>query len=653
VSAPDAAAGAEAGVVTVAAACGTHAAAQDKPATRATYRSRLRPVTDRWGAVTAAEAVAGLTEIQGELTAALGEERARKTLVLLKKALTRAGHDPAAGLIGLVAARDEHHVAIASLQALVDLGKIRHREKRPHGRGTSILFDRAELAVDLAALPHCLATACEKPGTGATGYCGDHFGEAGRERAAIAERELLGPSEREWYIAEEAAAAAPCSRTLVLEAIVDRTLPAVKVGRHWHIPRRDLHEWAGRLAPAVERQRPTADEIAIQREQVRHLHEKKKLERGVIARKLGISRATVNRRLDELGAERPGRGRSSGRIPPAERAHHEQRVVDLYQQGKSYGDIAADEDVSYSATQVGRILKSAGVEIRPPGRQPKYTPPDERRCEWCRQPFVPPFPASDTRSGEPRPMRFDSDICAREWRTAQGKAALAARGLLSTGTVAREIGVGQRRVWDLIKRGFLASERVAYPGMLRPAHGVAPEELKRFLREWACGGDGRREAPLDPVKAVAAAERRGTIARSVSELNLTPEEARDVIRGQVQRRRRALAQRRKGRKPASAPPARVLRWAERFEHFRAELADLYRENPEQLDGAPPTAWQAYLAVAEEDWREYPVDWPRDRYPPAPRDGLDPYGPEELDRKTARPAANRVMRAIKRLQTAHA
>lgn len=543
-----------------------------------------------------------------------------------------SAHGPAEDYaLTLTAAARAHGVAVASLRALVQESRVRCRGFRPHGRGISIIFDAAELAADLDGLPRCRAAHCGQPGTGRTGYCGQHFGHAGRERAQRGERDLLATPGREWFTLDEAMRHAPAARQTILKAIRTGDLCAEKVGRHWRISKAELRHWAEKLPPGRgngQRKRSRA-QVAQLRARAASSHANGKRP-GAIAEELNVSKPTVYGYLAAAGLQRDGQGRETRRLPTAERNRRRKRAAALYKTGSSLREIAGALDSSPS--QVRRDLEALSVALRPPRRPSKSPPPTERACEHCGQSFTPRFPSGANR-------RYCTSGCARRGRAAAGRAALEHAGLLGTRDAARQLGISQHRVLELVAGGDLRTEPVSYPGMLRPLTGIAPDELDRFHRDWARSGDGRRRASLDPPKLLAAARRNGTIAHLVK-TGASREEAERGVLEAAKLRRSAQARRRMGRKPATALR---LRWQERAEHHRAERERETAENRRLGLGRLGDEPRIYLAVAEEDWSAHPEDWPRDRYPPSPRD------PDALHPGSARSAEDRVRKALKSLE----
>lgn len=638
-------------VQTVSQVCERHVADQPNACTASTYRSRLRPLLARYGELAASDALAALGEAERELTAQCGAGPAHKAVTLLKAALRDAGYE----LFTLVEASRHHHVAVPSLRELVKSERVRCRDRRPHGRAESILFDSEELADDLAELPSCLAEGCQAAGTGPSGYCGEHFDQGGRRGAARVEAELL-TGKRDWYTVGEAARRLRESGMTTSTRIERGELPSERVGRHRRIPRDAVKQLRKQLAKKPRRKpRPTAVQTAARRDQLRGLwpQPKYKDKPGALAAKLGVSKSTVYRDLEALSIERPGKGRQLRRLTAEKRKRREQQAVELYGSGYSLAEVSGQ--IGSCATQVRRDLEAAGAEIRPKRRQPKYTAPAERLCEWCREPFTPEFPAFDIRDGQPKPRRFCGDPCARDWRAAQPEIALQKRGLLSIKTAGEKSGVGESFVVTLINRGLLHTERIEYTAMLRPAHGITPAELKRALREWGLNGDGRRAAGLNADYAIARAERSGTIEHMVAKLGITSQEAHDVIRGRVQRRRQALARHSKGPRSAPGPRSRDLRWVGQFLELRAEVAyhqqqldlKLVDEHDgeryqEALEGAKRSDYSLAMEIAECDWRERPGEnFRRDEYPP------QADSPERMRADMRRQAGQKVLKATQK------
>jgi transposase len=556
----------------------------------------------------------------------------------------------------LVAAGRRFGVAVESLRILADSGRVRCLERRTHGRGVSVTFSAAQLSDDLDGLPQCRAPSCDRPGTGPSGYCGEHFSQGGRERARDAEDDLFA-SKRDWWSVTEATnrAGGRVSRTRIQQAAERGEFPSEKVGRIRRIPRQPFLAWL--KAQPRGPSKPSRDESEALGQRVVELFGEG-LAIGEIAKKVGHSRQAVSAWLDRAGIERPGRGRGSRKLPPDERSIREQRAAELYGGGMSSRDVA--QEVGSSQSQVLRDLRDVDEEIRPPGSHPKYPEPVERACAWCGRTFKPKYGSWDTRGGQPKPRRFHNDECAHAWRAAQARAALKAGEtgeLYSTEKAGEELGLGAHRVLDLIDRGHLRSERLTYPGMLRPVNGIAPAEIRRFMREWALGGDGRRAAALDPDVAVARAERDGRIDRLIGKVGFSRDDARQWIRDRAERRRGDLAQRRKGPPPAG-PSARAKRWAARYRELAQERE--YHRDQLKLGAVDPGDGARYeeaiagkrrsdrsLArqIAVEDWTSHPEDWDRDDYPAAPRD------PAAMHPDWLRLAEDLVRSSLKRLQTA--
>ncbi|MGH2875079.1 MAG: helix-turn-helix domain-containing protein, partial [Solirubrobacteraceae bacterium] len=252
---------------TVAGVC-DRLASQKDATTAATYRARLRPVIAAYGALQAPAALRRLTELETELCSVLGENAAHKAVTLLRAALRDAGFD----LLTLVDAAAITGIAIPSLRALVDRGKVCCRDRRRHGRGESMLFDAVELASDLAALDLCPQPGCDKLGIGPSGYCGDHFAQGGRQGAARKERRLLG-GKRDWYTVDEAARRLDESRTAITSRCARGELPSEKIGRHRRIPQEAVEQLRKARVGRRTKPKPTAEERDAQRQRVREFWE--------------------------------------------------------------------------------------------------------------------------------------------------------------------------------------------------------------------------------------------------------------------------------------------------------------------------------------------------------------------------------------------
>lgn len=453
------------------------------------------------------------------------------------------------------------------------------------------------------------------------------FGEGGRVAARAAEQRLLG-SDRDWCTQSEAAKQTRRSRVTIAAAIAAGDLQAEKVGRHVRIPNAALAAWDAAKPAAAKPRRPKPDLRRERRAQVKRLHE---LEYGVgkIATALGWSKNTVRAELDALGLRT--RGATPRVLSSTLRAQRRERAAERYRTGQSLSQIAAQEDSS--PTQVRRDLGSLQVEMRPGGHHAEGPSPAKRFCAYseCAKEFTPDYSCL-------RGRLYHTDKCARDARAQAGRAALAARGLLGTGEVAERLDVSAGRVHDYIASGLLPAELVDYPGAIRPLHGVRPEELPRFEREWDRGMDPRRRIWLDePDYVIARSERDGSMAE------LSENDRAAIVRARVYKRRRRLAKHRGGRKP-SPPPHYHWHWAQRFQVLKRELLEVYeRDRANGLDVTRPTDWQVAEAVAEEDWQAHPDRWSRDSYPPGPEDE------SAMCRADVRSAADRVRTALKRLK----
>lgn len=541
--------------------------------------------------------------------------------------------------VTLVDAARAHHVSVQRLRELAGDGTIRVRERRPHGRGESLIFSRAELAEDLRRLPGCLAEGCGAPGTGAHGYCGAHGNVAGRQAARRRDREVLTRAAgRTWLHMGEAAAKAEVSRSVIATACLRGELQSTLVGRHRRIEGADLAAWqehratAGRRPPA----RRTEQARVERRQHVEKLHRQMSLRD--LAETLGVSIPTIYSDLDALGLSRPRR-QTPRHLSPRRRTERVEAAVHLYAEGCTAVEIA--KQLGSSTTQIYRDLKAAGVQMRPATPRPKYEPAPERVCGHCGRPFRARSAAEEGLRG---PRRYCKDECARAARGQLHDAALAERGLLPIRVAREQLGLASdRAVLSYIDRGWLVVERVPFEGMLKPALGVQPKELARCARKVARGGDGRRALHQNADRALETPQVKARIAALIRE-GRTEQEARAVERDRIERRGKAMRARRSGRK---AHTSFNLRLAERLRQRHKEYLQLFESGPgRELGEDPPTEYQAAREVYEEDWREHPDDWPRDKWP---ADSSDPTRPERRSRKEG---ISRVRRSAKnRAQTA--
>lgn len=560
---------------------------------------------------------------------------------------TEATKDDTPSQLTLIAAAERFQLGCRSLRAAADAGVIRYRDRRRHGRGHSYRFDVDELASDLARLPRCTIAGCPDVALLHPERCQAHARHLG---ALAADRALLADPNRSWLTGVEAATLVGVAPETLRAAERRGEISSVLVGRHRRYERTEVEIWAARWreAPSTgyeKRRGQTSNrvgpmELTRRREQVRRIGEAGHSV-AQIAELTGWSIPTVRRDLDALGIERPNRGKRPRWLPLEARKRRQHDAVRLYRdEGRTLKETAKQLDSS--PTQIGRDLRAAGVPLRRGGPPPKYEQPTARACLHCGEVFVPEFPALGHR-------KFCKRECADAERTVARHEGLERRGLLGTREVAEREGIGERRVIALIETGHLRAERIVFPYGSRPGYGVAPDELERFERERARNGRLANQLRrwLDADYVVDRYKRHGWLERLVTARGLTMTEAETVIRARVAEKAASLARRRRGRKRASAPPAAHLRWLAAFPRVRRELEEAYRRDLADGDLAAEavTDWKAAAALAERDWREHPEDWPRDRYPTAKGD------PDALAPPMARPAARRVITALKRLQSA--
>lgn len=529
------------------------------------------------------------------------------------------------GLIPLtVACRAAGH-SYPHARTLVERGALRHRARRPYGRGEQFLVDPKEFASDIERLPRCRADDCQNPVLGTRGFCGRHFSQGGREGLAARERQILAGDDRDWYTLNEASALSGWAAQTIKNMVARGELAGHKTGRHRRILKRPLEVLMADRGPNPERIIWTAHEVTRRRAKVEALAELGLLP-GEIADRAGCSKPTVIEDLRVLGIDRPtATGRAPNVLPPEAREERERRAQALFDAGQSPLQIAAT--LGYSKTQVRRDLDAVGAPRRPVGRYRLTDARGPRRCARCGDEFV---PKASAKTGE-----FCRDACAREFRSAAKNEALAERGLVGTSEAAAILGVSTRRAWQLASTGQIPAEQVTWVGQLRPVWGVSLEGLRRFQIDWARGGDGRRRSQLDPE--VAVARRESYLA------SLTPEDRRKeeaAIRDQARRRARDLAARRRGRKRGTEGED----WFEAFNELRAEY-DAQNEVAASIGTASEGSlsnWQICTAVAYEDFATSPARW--SKYPSVKGN------PSELDPAEERRATARVWRAVEPLLT---
>jgi excisionase family DNA binding protein len=558
-----------------------------------------------------------------------------------------ATNDDAAIALPLTAAarRVGHSYLALKREIEAERPRIRHIERRRHGRGLQYLVRLDELRVDLERLPRCPIPGCEEPGLGKSGHCGAHFAAGGRERARLLERSQL-KAPRDWLTLTQAAMEAGRPRTTLKNSIDRGELSAERIGRHLRIRRSELVVWLAEHPTPARSQRPTPAQRARNLERTRGYHAAG-LQVHEIADRLDVSAFTARRYLDELGLPRPGAGRKARRLAAPERAARQAAAAELYRGGASLRQVAAQ--VLSSPTQVRRDLASAQVETRPTGRQAKYPEPTERDCLRCGRSFTPQFPAQDTRAGETYPRRYCTDECARAARREARQDALDA--LLGVPEAAARLGVGERRVWTLIARGLLAARMVAYEGQLRPAWGIEERELARFERAWVRGAghdDGRRLLWRNPDRAVAQLERMGVLTRKALREGSSLDDVRTLEHARLAARAKRLTGRGRGRKPSDGPPRHWLVWQAKYDELKLELDAAYLQDPAAFANRPPSREYICLAVAEWDWLNCPDRWPRDAYPPHRFDegSLAPRA-----QSAASDTVRRALDRLKRLQNA--
>lgn len=539
--------------------------------------------------------------------------------------------------ITLVAAARLHGHSVGALRSGVNSGALRFLERRPHGRGESIIFDRAHLCEDLAKCPSCRAVGCKARALAESGYCGSHFGESGRKAARSKEWELLkrDRDQRSWLTSPEAAERAEVARVTINTACRMGELRAELVGRNWKIDPSGLETWISRRGRrAGDGRRLTAEGLAVRRKQVSVLHAKG-LSPAEIAERLGWCLPTIHGDLDALGLPRVHR-RAPRTLPSEQRKARSREVARLYvEEQLSLREIA--ERTGSSATQVGRDLESRGVEMRPKRRPSKYEPAAERPCEQCGRPFTPRSAAEDA----DKRRRYCSDDCSRAARPAAKNAALRERGLLDAAEAAAYTASSSvDLIHDNVTRGRLRAERVPFAGALKPALGFSKGELDRWLREMARNGDGRQARHLDPHKRLKEPRTQRRIQRVMSEKGVSREDAEQLVNAPVERRARKVNAHNKGRSSAPETSALHARWMESWPVVKAELDRLWEFGPGRELGEPrPSKRTIAGEVARRDALAHPEDWTRYE--------RDPEDPDYFTVDDARRSESRVLMAVRR------
>ncbi|MGH3032401.1 MAG: hypothetical protein ACRDNE_16890 [Gaiellaceae bacterium] len=328
--------------------------------------------------------------------------------------------------------------------------------------------------------------------------------------------------------------------------------------------------------------------------------------------------------------------------------------------------------------------------VRPPAGRPfsaKHPTPSERPCAFCGKPFTPKHPSAAVNGRgrfhspecriaglrkhpqpeervcpcgtqfTPRPEqvargdgRYCSPECAEDYlRAAKAEAARAgaimrnaraeeaaavhrAAGLLDASGVAELLGV-HPSVVSVYRRLGLEPAIELVGELRRPMY--RPEDVDRFIRARVRSEDGRALLMFDPDHVTKVWRGHGWLSRFAERRGLTEDEAEAIVRLRVEKRRPLLRHRR-GRRRATGPPAHHLEWAEAFARMKVELEEEAREKAALgLPDGPPTDWQVAAAVALHDAEAHPERW---EYDPS-------------DPRLERPAADRVLSAVKPLQTA--
>ena len=520
-------------------------------------------------------------------------------------------------------AAQEWHCAVSTLRALVNSGEVSCVERRPYHRGECIVFDRATLEAEIAALGTCRAPGCSAPALCRGRLCSRHAKAAAS--AARSESRVPAVEDRDWRTVEEAMKAKGCPRTVIDHARAKGELASERVDGIVRINAASLTAWT-----------PPSSHLRSDAQREKH-HELVKLlhQRGDtaprIATVLDVSLPTVHSHLEQLGLK-PRRRRR--RQPSAEqRAAREERIRAKYTAGRPRCEIEAEEECS--APVIYAAVKRAGLSLRPSGKPAKYPPVQARDCPGCGEPFTPRWPAAGA-------QRYCTTACFQSARAKAARRLADERGLLLTGDLVKRWCIGLQRVENYISTGRLAAEQIkleGFPG--RPVYGVLLDEADRFEREWARGGDRRRTCFLDPELALAHKKATGWFDKQQAATTLGREALEAIVRDQVQRRANLYARRRRGRRRA---PHRE-RWRERLVAIAQEQRETYEldVNLGLAPGPRPSRRTAAAALFQEDWKDCPGTWPRDAYPARDRDGKTP------DPKMNRKAVERILDTVESRQ----
>lgn len=471
--------------------------------------------------------------------------------------------------VGLVAGAKLAGISAPSLRKLVEDGSVRHRSRRPHGRGTTYGLDRDELRADIDRLPRCLSPGCGRPAPGTSGYCGEHFGHGGRRAARKHEADELG-TDRTWLTRGETIQGTGWAGGTIDRLIKDGELEAERVGRH-----------------------------------------------------VRIARASLDRLLDSGWT--PPRGRQPGTGTDAALPVRRAEAARRYRAGVSLKEIASGMGVG--ATTVRRWLGVEGVEMRSGGPRSRYPDLGERGCERCGTTFKPRAPSLDYRGGQQRKRRYCSDGCARAARPIGEAAAAAvhARGLKTVAEARAFLRVGSDRyVHELIRGGQIASERIDYPGSMKPVVGVRDDDLRSWRKEYAhrSRGDGRSRIVLEERWLDTGSGQRHVRRLARDEHGGDHGSARAEAKGRVAQRAgtvKAIRAGKAGGRPQDE--GRNRRWLEMVLE-RRKWRDIESD------------YEAYWQVACDDIADHPEDWAG-------------YLADIEERQRA---IDRVRAAVKRLQT---
>ncbi len=322
------------------------------------------------------------------------------------------------------------------------------------------------------------------------------------------------------------------------------------------------------------------------------------------------SKTTVDRYADELPFELYA-GKWSGRSPRLFPRAAVDRLREL---------MAAEQEAQRARA---RQRHQPGGDLAKLRVHPKA---DERTCETCGERFTPQDGQAARGGGrfckracyfaspEAKEHAREGGLRATELVAAELARLKADGDLLDTPEVAAKYGVQPASVFAYVHDGLLMARAVDVGGQRHYLY--ERDEVERLRKSWRREGDGRRKQCLDPDHVVKVWRARGWLTRFAERREMSEADAEVVVRARVRQRRKLLPPA-SGRKNATGPSERHLRWKAMLKEAKRELEEDHRLQTELGHDEPaPTLWDAFKAVAEHDWADHPEDWPRSNYPPA-------------------------------------